>query len=230
MYFPQFVKLIPKKSKRCKNGTCTKFIVQVEDYGKKLSQKFELCHLFINQLPYCTITKVDFTQKVIHLKFIIFDYKEAKISFQESSLSKWKVNLPLEKYEITDTSLGESGEFLYHNVDPFIINKSDRCIILKFSWGEKIDNDKGYLTSDDKKEEFIDWEKLSKVDEVVDKFKEEEENENLKKLNAIKKKITGDLDNVKRYEPVVIRFIVKAEYFRLENQELLYEYEVKVSP
>lgn len=91
VFFPKFVDLVPKKSKRCKS--CKKFIVQADDSSRKPGQKLELCHLFLNQFPYCYIFKIDPEQKVILLKFVIFDFKETKISFKEVDNSPFKVNI-----------------------------------------------------------------------------------------------------------------------------------------
>lgn len=226
VYFPQFIKLLPKKSKRCKS--CNKFIVQVEDYSKKLSQKFELCHLFINQLPYCTISKNDFKYKILYLKFVIFDYKEAKISFSESENSEYEMTIPDGKYEVSDTSLGETGEYMFNNTDPYIISKSDRCIVLKFSWGNKrLIKEKN--ESDIKNKEDID----SKEDKDITKNEEQENNKNkedkesIEKISNLKK---NHLETEQSEETEVrLRFTCNAEFFRLENQNISYEYEIKVT-
>lgn len=194
------MKLLPKKSKRCKG--CKKFIVQVEDYSKKLTQKFELCHLFINQLPYCTISKVDFFQKVLYLKFVIFDYKEAKISFTPSEESDYEIIIPDSKYEVADTSLGETGEYLLNNTDPYIISKGDRCIVLKFRWGER------------------------RIKNITD-YKGTEV-ETLNKLEINDDILNQDQVN-KSQDNIILKFTTHAEFFRLENQTIVYDYEIKLS-
>lgn len=127
------MKLITKKSKRCKN--CKKYIVQSEDFAKKTSQKYELCHLFIGQLPYCYINKVDLSGNYVLLKFTIFDFKEAKIQFKDSdSFKRVKVNLPKGNYELSEFYSEDDGTDKKPDEDEFLISKSERTVLLKFTW------------------------------------------------------------------------------------------------
>lgn len=131
--FPKFVDLIPKKSKRCK--FCKKFIVQAQDSAK--SQKLELCHLFLNQFPYCYIFRVEPENNTILLKFVIFDFKETIIAFEECIDSEVKVLLPTGVYEMSDNYNNPEKKL---NQDQFIFSKSDRCLILKFKFDESFKN------------------------------------------------------------------------------------------
>jgi len=126
VYFPEFVPLVAKKSKRCK--TCKKFIVQAEEVSKKQSQKLELCHLFLNQFPCMFIYKIDKAQSLVLLKFTMLDFKETKIHFNECEYSPTKVFLPNGSYDITESTDTKVKE------DEFIYNKGDRMIILNFKY------------------------------------------------------------------------------------------------
>lgn len=156
--------------------------------------------MFINQLPYCTISKVDFFQKVLYLKFVIFDYKEAKISFTACEDSEYDIVIPDSKYEVADTSLGETGEYLLNNTDPFIISKGDRCIVLKFRWGEK----------------------------RVKEIKLNDENQNKEIVKTTSNNVTSELDN-NDDSSIILKFTTHAEFFRLENQTIVFDYEIKLS-
>lgn len=123
--------LIPKKSKRCK--TCKKFIVQAEEATKKQTQKLELCHLFLNQFPCMFIYKIDKTQSLLLLKFVMLDFKETKIHFNQCDESPTKVTLPSGSYDITESSDNKE------TTDEFIFSKGDRMIILNFKYeGENL--------------------------------------------------------------------------------------------
>lgn len=233
VYFPQFTKLLPKKSKRCK--ACKKFIVQVEDYSKKVNQKFELCHLFINQLPYCSVNKVDFESKTVFLKFSMFEYKEAKISFTESPNCKWYMCIPDKKYEISDINL-ESSEFQITSFgDPFVASKTDRCVILKFKWLEMKDvNSKKNIDINDDKNNDEDNEINKKIDEEMDEIvwsdilkTNDIENENISKKNNSEMGLSNIKNNGEN-EKIVIRFITTAEYLRLDYHQVSYEYEITI--
>ena len=137
VYFPQFTKFIAKKSKRCK--ACKKFIVQAEDISRRTTstQRFELCHLFINQLPYCYVNKFDLKEKYCYLKFVIFDFKEVKIKFKKSIIdenknealnNKFEINLPKGVYDLSENERDDSIK------DDCLISISERCAILKFTW------------------------------------------------------------------------------------------------
>jgi len=120
-----------KKSKRCRD--CKKYIVQVEDLSRRQSsnQKFELCHLFINQLPYCYINKYSLEDKYCLLKFVMFDFKEAKIKFKETSNkdnSLIKLYLPSGTYELSENETND-----YSN-DTALVSINERFAILKFTW------------------------------------------------------------------------------------------------
>jgi hypothetical protein len=128
--FPKFVDLVPKKSKRCK--FCKKYIVQAQDVSKNQGQKLELCHLFLNQLPYCYIFRIDSSTCTILLKFVIFEFKETKISFEECLDSPYKVNLPTGVYELSEI-MGNNLDVKSYQKE-FIFSKTDRCIILNFRW------------------------------------------------------------------------------------------------
>jgi hypothetical protein len=92
-----------------------------------------LCHLFLNQFPYCSIFKLDSSINTIYLKFVIFDFKETKISFAQCSKSSIGVKLPTGTYEISENYSGVENK---NSIDEFVFNKSDRCIILKFKLEE----------------------------------------------------------------------------------------------
>jgi hypothetical protein len=131
--FPKFVDLVPKKSKRCK--FCKKFIVQAQDSSK--NQKLELCHLFLNQFPYSYIFKIDSSTNSLLLKFVIFDFKETKIAFDESTDSEVKAVLPKGVYEISDSYSDSENKIA---PDEFVFSKTDRCLILNFKLDESFKN------------------------------------------------------------------------------------------
>lgn len=131
MLFPKFVDLLPKKSKRCKS--CKKFIVQAQDPTKSQGQKLELCHLFLNQFPYCTIFKIDTVKNIILLKFLIYDFKDTKISFEECPDSPVKLVLPKGVFEISENFDYNDNINDLTNKE-FIFSKTDRCVILNFKY------------------------------------------------------------------------------------------------
>ncbi len=94
-----------------------------------------MCHLFINQLPFCYINKINPSEKNCHLKFIMFDFKEAKITFKQTDPL---VILPSGIYDLSDKELTKDES------DKDMISISERCVILKFGWIDKqlITNDK----------------------------------------------------------------------------------------
>jgi hypothetical protein len=171
--FPKFTDLLPKKSKRCK--FCKKFIVQAEDPSKKQNQKLELCHLFLNQFPYCYIFKTDPSTSTILLKFAIFDFKETKISFKECQNSPCKVIFPTGVYDVSESFGSGEEENMSEEQKEFIYSKGDRSITLHFRWEIK------------------------------------EGNQNV---------LSGENSRI-------MRFIVNAEYFRLEQKHLEYTQEIK---
>ena len=87
-----------------------------------------MCHLFINQLPYCYINKINQIEKNCYLKFIMFDFKEAKISFKETDP---QVILPKGIYDLSDKELTKDES------DNDMISISERSVILKFGWVDK---------------------------------------------------------------------------------------------
>lgn len=219
MYFPQFTKLLPKKSKRCKN--CKKFIVQVEDYSKKVNQKFELCHLFINQLPYCSINKIDFESKTVFLKFSMFEYKESKISFSESTDCKWYMILPDKKYEISDVTL-DSGDFQISSFgDPFVASKTDRCITLKFKWIDKKENKK--ISEKEKSNTDIKEENQEDFNDEINWSEFLSENS---KSDIILQNSKNNKEQQESKEKIILKFITTAEYLRLDYHQVSYEYEI----
>jgi hypothetical protein len=117
--------LVPNRSKRCK--FCKKYIVQVEENIKKQGQKLELCHVFLNQFPYCYISKIE--QNCLLLKFCVFDFKDSRISFSKDETSPTDVIIPTGTYELSENTKDIPN-------DDFLISKSDRSVILKFGWNE----------------------------------------------------------------------------------------------
>lgn len=98
--------------------------------------------MFLNQFPYCSIFKVDSSNNTIFLKFVIFDFKETKISFAECSKSGLDVKLPTGTYEISENYSSIENK---SSNDEFIFNKSDRCIILKFKLEENFVKKDNYI-------------------------------------------------------------------------------------
>lgn len=67
------------------------------------------------------------------LKFIIFDFKEAKLTFKPSNnFSRVQVDLPQGEYDVSEI-LGEE-ESIPKTHDEYLITQSERCVVLKFSW------------------------------------------------------------------------------------------------
>lgn len=116
------------------------------------------------------------------LKFVIFDFKETKISFEELADSPIKIVVPTGTYEISESlsSFSDTKCQEKTDTDPFIYSKSDRCVILNFKWENT---------------------------EEIQKLIENSNNEN----------------NVS----MVIRFKIKADYYRLEQKSLCYNMEIK---
>ncbi len=85
--------------------------MQAQDVSKNQGQKLELCHLFLNQFPYCYIFRVDPSSCTILLKFVLFDFKETKISFEEYKDSPVEVVVPPGVFEIAE-SFGNNGNDL----------------------------------------------------------------------------------------------------------------------
>lgn len=64
---------------------------------------------------------------MILLKFMMFDFKESKISFEECQDSPIFVNIPKGVYEISDSSTG-----LTDSDNEYVHSRSDRCVIIRF--------------------------------------------------------------------------------------------------
>ena len=161
---------------------------------------------------------------------MIYDYKEAKISFKKSKNSNYEMFLPTDKYDVADTTLGESGDYMFNNNDPFIVSKSDRCIVLKFSWGDFIEKQEKSEENEREEAEVQKEEDIKKEIDVLDELKEEKQKKNNKERII---KILPDSETINDYGDetnfVVLKFIATGEFFRLENQFISYEYEIKIS-
>lgn len=66
------------------------------------------------------------------LKFIIFDFKEAKLTFKPSNnYTRISIDLPQGEYDVSEVA---GDEEVTKTQDEYLITQSERCVVLKFSW------------------------------------------------------------------------------------------------
>jgi hypothetical protein len=70
---------------------------------------------------------------MILLKFMMFDFKESKIFFEECQDSPIFVNIPKGVFEISDSSAG-----LKDSDNEYVHSRSDRCIVIRFFVDSKL--------------------------------------------------------------------------------------------
>ena len=99
--YPKFIDLIPKKrdySKQCKE--CGNFIVKIPE--TPTSNDEGIMHSYISLLPIILINKIDWEKGFITLKFILVNFMNLTISFNEDPLNQTKIVLPEGKFEVED--------------------------------------------------------------------------------------------------------------------------------
>ena len=130
MQFPNFFDLIPNKSevvKKCKQ--CRKIIIQAAaaDYvgdNRIKTIKFDIGHMFIKQFPVESIYKIDLENKVLMIKFLLYEFKEVTLHFKEDETSEVKCIIPEDSY-IIGTAIPE---------DDFIFKSTEKSIIVNFKF------------------------------------------------------------------------------------------------
>lgn len=158
-------------------------------------------------MPYCYINKVDFKNKFVQLKFVLFDYKEAKLSFvntdEDDEYNRVIVDCPKNVYELNEYYCNDIINN-NSNKDKYLVEASERCVILKFYW--EFDN-----------------KNINNITNINNSIKDDKINEEIIKENNI--------NNAINYSPnfVILRFKVLGEYNRLEVKTIKYDLEVKLS-